>query len=99
MKIAIGSDHAGYQLKHVIVEHLKSKGIVYDDYGPGNGLDAVSYVAYGMSVARAVQQGKADFGIVICGTGIGVSITVNKHRGIRGALCCNEYMARPWVPG
>ena len=94
MKIAIGSDHAGYQLKHAVIEHLKNKGIACDDYGTGNGIDSVSYVAYGVSVARAVQQGKADFGIVICGTGIGVSVTVNKHRGIRGALCCNEYMAR-----
>jgi ribose 5-phosphate isomerase B len=81
MRIAIGSDHAGYQLKHVIMDHLNRQGIVCDDLGTGNGIDSVSYVSYGASVARAVQKKKADLGIVICGTG-------------RGALCCNEYMAR-----
>lgn len=94
MKIAIGSDHAGYQLKHVIMDHLNRQGIVCVDLGTGNGIDSVSYVPYGASVARAVLQKQADFGIVVCGTGLGVSMTVNKFRGIRGALCCNEYMAR-----
>jgi ribose 5-phosphate isomerase B len=94
MKIAIGSDHAGYQLKHLIMDHLNRQGIICDDLGTGNGIDSVSYVPYGASVARAVQKKKADFGIVICGTGLGVSMTVNKYKGIRGALCCNEYMAR-----
>ena len=94
MKIAIGSDHAGYQLKHVIMDHLNRQGIICVDLGTGNGIDSVSYVPYGASVARAVLKKQADFGIVVCGTGLGVSMTVNKFRGIRGALCCNEYMAR-----
>lgn len=94
MKIVLGSDHAGYQLKRVIMEHLERKGIDCEDVGTGNGVDAASYVPYGRAVARAIQKKEADFGIVICGTGLGISMTVNKYKGIRGALCCNEYMGR-----
>ena len=94
MKIVLGSDHAGYPLKKVILEHLQRKGIDCEDVGTGNGVDAASYVPYGGAVARAIQKKTADLGIVICGTGLGISMTVNKYRGIRGALCCNEYMAR-----
>ncbi|MBP8990118.1 MAG: ribose 5-phosphate isomerase B [Clostridia bacterium] len=94
MKIAIGSDHAGYQLKQIIMDHLSRKGITCEDQGTNNAIDSVSYVVYSSAVARAVQKKEADFGIVICGTGLGVSMTVNKFRGIRGALCLNEYMAR-----
>ena len=94
MKIAIGSDHAGYQLKQVVMDHLHRQGITCEDMGTANGIDAASYVSYSASVARAVKQSKADFGIVICGTGLGVSMTANKFKGIRAALCCNEYMGR-----
>ena len=94
MKIVMGSDHAGYQLKRLIMDHLRKQGLECEDFGTQNGVDAASYVPYGAAVARAVQAGEADFGIVLCGTGLGVSMTVNKFKGIRAALCTNEYMAR-----
>jgi ribose 5-phosphate isomerase B len=94
MKIALGSDHAGHQLKKTIIEHLQRQGITCLDLGTDSSSKPASYVAYSSQVAASVQQRRADFGIVICGTGLGVSMTVNKHSGIRGALCCNEYMAR-----
>jgi ribose 5-phosphate isomerase B len=94
MKIAFGSDHAGYQLKRLIMDHLTRQQIVCQDFGAPNGIDAASYVPYGQAVAQAVLSGSADFGIVICGTGLGISMTANKFKGIRAALCTNEYMAR-----
>lgn len=94
MKIALGSDHAGYQLKRHIMDHLKKSGHECEDYGALNGVDAASYVPYGQAVSQAVLSGACDFGIVICGTGLGISITANKYKGIRAALCTNEYMAR-----
>ncbi len=94
MKIALGSDHAGYQLKKTIIEHLQRQGISCLDLGADSSSKPASYVSYSSQVAALVQQKGADLGIVICGTGLGVAMTVNKHAGIRGALCCNEYMAR-----
>lgn len=94
MKIVLGSDHAGYQLKRLIMDHLHKQGIACEDFGTPNGVDAASYVPYGTAVAQAIQSGQADYGIVICGTGLGISMTVNKFKGIRAALCTNEYMAR-----
>ena len=94
MKIVMGSDHAGYQLKRLIMDHLHKQGLMYEDFGTQNGVDAASYVPYGAAVARAIQAGEADFGIVLCGTGLGVSMTANKFKGVRAALCTNEYMAR-----
>lgn len=94
MKLAIGSDHAGYALKRLVMDHLHKQGIACDDLGTANGIDPASYVTYGAAVAHAVRTGQADFGIAICGTGVGISMTVNKYLGIRGALCTNEYMAR-----
>lgn len=94
MKIALGSDHAGYQLKRHIIDHLHKLGHECDDYGTNNGVDAASYVPYGQAVSQAVLSRKCDLGIVICGTGLGISITTNKFKGIRAALCTNEYMAR-----
>lgn len=94
MKIALGSDHAGYQLKRLIMDHLNKQGIACDDYGAPNGVDAASYVPYGTAVAQKVLSGAADFGIVICGTGLGISMTTNKFKGIRAAVCTNEFMAR-----
>lgn len=94
MKIVMGSDHAGYQLKRLIMDHLHKQGLTYEDFGTQNGVDAASYVPYSAAVARAIQAGEADFGIVLCGTGLGVSMTANKFKGVRAALCTNEYMAR-----
>ena len=94
MKIALGSDHAGYQLKKLIMDHLHKNGIEYVDYGAPNGVDAASYVPFAKAVSKAILAREADFGILICGTGLGISITANKFKGIRAALATNEYMAR-----
>ena len=92
MKIAIGSDHGGYELKDVIKALLSDEGIEYMDLGPENE-ESVDYPVYGQKVAEAVAGGQAERGIAICGTGVGISIAVNKIPGIRGSLCTNEYMA------
>jgi ribose 5-phosphate isomerase B len=93
MKIAIGSDHAGFSLKEKIKEFLLSKGYEVLDFGT-NSTEPTHYPIFAKEVARAVQRKEADFGILICGSGIGMSITANKFKGIRAALCLNEYMAR-----
>jgi ribose 5-phosphate isomerase B len=93
MNIAIGSDHAGFQLKALIIEHLQSLKISYRDFGVFNE-DSVDYPDLAAQVARVVQSQEFDYGILICGTGIGMSIVANKHRGIRAALCSDPYSAR-----
>lgn len=93
IKIAIGSDHAGVPLKNEIIKYFKDKGIDYNDYGT-NTLDSVDYSDYGKKVAESVRDGECLKGIVICGTGIGISIAANKIKGIRAALCTNSYMAK-----
>ncbi|HIE60078.1 MAG TPA: ribose 5-phosphate isomerase B [Persephonella sp.] len=93
MKIAIGSDHAGYDLKETIKNYLIEKGYNVIDKGT-NSKESVDYPIFGESVAETVAKGEADKGIVICGTGIGISISANKVKGVRAALCTNEYMAR-----
>jgi ribose 5-phosphate isomerase B len=90
--VAIGSDHAGFELKQAVVAHLRSRNIELLDLGTHSS-ERVDYPDFGVNVARAVATGRCQFGIVICGTGIGISITANKVKGIRAALCCNEYMA------
>ena len=92
MIIAIASDHAGFQLKSKIAAYLEQKNISVEDFGTFKN-DPVDYPDYGVLAARAVAQNKADKGILICGTGIGMSIVANKIKGIRGALCYNEKMA------
>lgn len=94
MNIAISSDHAGYELRRKIMEHLSEQGHTIFEYGAMSGNVAASYVSAGQEVSQDVVSGRADRGIVICGTGIGVSIVCNKHKGIRCALCTDEYMAR-----
>lgn len=91
--IAIASDHGGFELKERIVKYLKEKGYQFEDLGTFN-TDSVDYPDYGVKAAEGVAQGKYDKGIVICGTGIGISIAANKVHGIRAALCTNSYMAR-----
>jgi len=93
VKIAIGSDHAGYHYKEIVKKHLEEKGFEVIDKGTYSE-ERVDYPVYGEAVANAVASGEADKGIVICGTGIGISISANKVKGIRAALCTNEYMAR-----
>jgi ribose 5-phosphate isomerase B len=93
MKIAVGSDHAGFDYKETVKEYLKKKGHEVIDKGTYS-RESVDYPVFGESVGKAVASGEADFGIVICGTGIGISISANKVPGVRAALCTNEYMAR-----
>lgn len=93
MSIALGSDHAGFDLKSAIIRHLEKIGREYKDYGVYSE-ESADYPDLAAAVSTAVQNGKSDFGIVICGTGIGVSIAANKHVGIRAALCAESYSAR-----
>lgn len=93
MRIAIGNDHAGFKLKNVIKEYFEKKGIVYKDFG-SNDENSVDYPDYALPVTLAVSRGEYDRGILICGTGIGMSIVVNKVPGIRGAVCHNVFTAR-----
>lgn len=93
MKIAIGSDHAGYKLKDEIVKFLKANNYEVVDFGTCDS-KSVDYPDYGLIVAEAVKNGECEKGIVICGTGIGISISANKVPGIRAALCTNGFMAR-----
>ena len=86
MKIAIGADHAGYKLKESVAKHLKKRGIEVKDFGTDSE-DSVDYPDFGHPVAVDVTSGMSDFGIVICGSGNGINMTVNKHEGIRSALC------------
>ena len=94
MKVSIASDHAGYDMRQLVIEHLKAKGFEVIDGGAVSATERFSYVEAGTKVAKDVQSGAADRGIAICGTGIGISMVCNKHKGIRAALCNNEYMAR-----
>nr|WP_200859465.1 ribose 5-phosphate isomerase B [Ruminiclostridium cellobioparum] len=91
--IAIGSDHAGYLLKADIIKLLQAKGLEVKDFGT-NCPDSVDYPDYGQAVAEAVSKKECEKGIVICGTGIGISIACNKVPGIRAALCTDSYMAK-----
>lgn len=93
MKIGIGSDHGGFELKKYVKIHLEKLEIEYIDYGT-NSTDSVDYPDYGKKVAEGVVAGEVDRAIVICGTGIGISIACNKVKGIRCALCGDTYSAR-----
>ncbi|WP_029759334.1 ribose 5-phosphate isomerase B [Fusobacterium nucleatum] len=94
MKIALGADHGGYELKEKIKQYLAKKdGIEVIDFGT-NSTESVDYPKYGHLVAKSVVEKKVDFGILVCGTGIGISIAANKMKGIRAANCTNTTMAR-----
>lgn len=89
MRIAIGSDHAGFALKAKLVDHLRSKGLLVDDKGTFSE-ESTDYPTYGHAVAEAVAGQADDLGILVCGSGNGVNITANKHHGVRSALA--------WLP-
>ena len=91
--IALGSDHGGFELKCKIVEYLKDKNIEFKDYGCFN-TDSVDYPDVAKEVCTAVSQGECERAILICGTGIGISIAANKMRGIRAALCHSSFDAK-----
>lgn len=92
MKIAIGSDHAGFDLKTELIKYLDLKGIQVIDKGCYSS-DRADYPDYGHAVANAVANNESNFGIVICGSGNGINMSVNKHKGIRSALCWNAEVA------
>lgn len=91
-KIAIGGDHAGFEYKAPIADFLKAAGYEVEDFGT-HSADSVDYPDFAHPVANAVERGKADFGVLICGSGQGVAMTANKHQGIRAALCWEEELA------
>ena len=92
MKIALGCDHGGYELKQHIIKVLEKLGHEYEDFGCYN-LDSCDYPDFGAAAAKAVAEGKCDKGIVICTTGIGISIAANKVKGIRCAHCADSLEA------
>ncbi len=91
--IALGSDHGGYELKVAVMNHLEERGMSFHDYGC-YGLESCDYPLFGRAAAEAVADGTCDRGIVICTTGIGISITANKVKGIRAALCTSLNQAK-----
>lgn len=93
MKIGLGADHGGYALKQVVVDALKAAGHEVLDFGT-NGDASVDYPDYGAKVATAVSKGTVERGVLVCGTGIGMSIIANKFPGVRAALVTDNHMAR-----
>lgn len=92
MNISIGNDHAGPAYKQAIVKLLESRGYNVTNYGTDD-FGSVDYPDFGHKVAFDVEEGKADFGIVICGSGNGIAMTANKHQGVRCALCWTKEIA------
>ncbi|ACQ54015.1 ribose 5-phosphate isomerase B [Clostridium botulinum] len=92
MKIALGSDHAGLPLKNEIIKHLEGKGIEIKDFGTYTE-ESCDYPDYAQKVAEKVVAKEFDFGILVCGTGIGISIAANKVKGVRAALCSDTFSA------
>ncbi len=93
MKIAVASDHVGVELKEKIINHYKQQNICFDDLGAYTS-DSVDYPDYGHKMAEYILAKKADLGILICGTGIGISIAANRHKGIRAALLYDDFCAQ-----
>lgn len=91
--IAIGCDHGGFALKESIISHLQEKNIEFCDFGSYDG-GPVDYPDIAKKVCSAIQNGDADKGILVCGTGIGMSIAANKHKGIRAAVCSEHFSTR-----
>ena len=91
--IALGSDHGGYDLKCQVMEHLKERGIAYKDFGCFD-KQSCDYPEFGRAAAQAVASGECDRGIVVCTTGIGISIAANKISGVRCAFCTDPYLAK-----
>ena len=94
MKIGIGSDGSGYGLKGIIVDHLIASGHEVVDYGPGEGEQPEYSATYARKVAHAIRDGEVERGVLVCGTGIGISISANKVRGIRAAVCSEPFTAK-----
>ncbi len=93
MKIAIGNDHAATDMKKEVVEYLEGKGIEVINFGT-DGYESCNYPDYAKAVGKAVVAGEADYGILICGTGVGISLAANKVKGIRAVVCSEPYSAK-----
>ena len=93
MKIAVGSDHGGFELKELIIRFLEEMGQEVESVGC-HSLDSVDYPDFADKVCGAIQEGRCERGILVCGTGIGMSIAANRHRDIRAALCHESFTAR-----
>lgn len=93
MKIAIGCDHGAYELKLMLIKHLEERGIEYTDLGC-HSTESCDYPIYAQAVAKELTSGKADLGILLCGTGIGMSMAANKIKGIRAAVCNDCFSAK-----
>ena len=93
MRVALGCDHGGYELKKEVIKYLEEKNIEYKDYGC-HSTESTDYPIYAKKVAHAVAEGECEKGILICGTGIGISIAANKVKGIRCALCGDVFSAK-----
>ena len=91
--IALGCDHGGYELMQEVKAYLDSKGLEYKDFGCSS-TEAVDYPVYARKVGNAILEGTCDKGILICGTGIGISIAANRYKGIRAALCSDCFSAQ-----
>lgn len=94
VKVAVGCDHGGFILKARVTSTLQSLGAEVVDLGCDSDAISVDYPRYGYAVGKAVASGKCDLGVVMCGTGIGISIAANKVKGVRAAVVTNEYMAK-----
>ena len=90
--IALGADHGGYRLKEAVKAYLEEKGIPYKDFGTDSE-ESVNYGPYAYRVAQSIVSGECEKGVLCCGTGIGISIAANKVKGIRAAVCTNEFCA------
>ncbi|MDO5088185.1 MAG: ribose 5-phosphate isomerase B [Leptotrichiaceae bacterium] len=93
MKIAVGSDHVGLELKPVIIDYLKELGHNVEDFGAYSH-ERTDYPIYGVKVAEEIIKGNFDCGIIMCGTGVGISIAANKVKGIRAVVCSEPYSAK-----
>ncbi len=93
MTIPIGSDHAGFEYKEKVIDHLKELGHIVEDFGTYSA-ESTDYADFAHPVAQSIENGQYDKGIVICGSGQGVCMTVNKHKGVRGALVWNSDIAQ-----
>lgn len=92
-KVAIGCDHAGFELKEILKKYIQEKHIEVEDFGT-NSSESVDYADYAHPLANSVEKGENQIGFTICGSGNGINMTINKHQGIRGALCWTPEISR-----
>ncbi|NLM36207.1 MAG: ribose 5-phosphate isomerase B [Clostridiales bacterium] len=94
MKIGLGCDHVSTELKYILMDYMKEKGIECIDYGTYSSEERVDYPDYGLKVAEAIINGECDKGVLVCGTGVGISLAANKVPGIRAVVCSEPYTAK-----